>query len=96
MIFQKFNPPIEIDLNAKRNAYNALSDFLVSRLTPMETFDDIFVGIWTDVLGNSAEYAQLYDCHYEFDNDWYEGGSVKVRYIIGLTTLDDFITKGKI
>lgn len=75
-----------------KTAYEALSDFIIDFLESIAYYDSVIIGIWTDTLGSDVIYGDLGLDEIYFWDDWYEGGTIKVRYIIGLLTIDKLIS----
>lgn len=93
-MFKKFDPPAEVRFDAnEKDAYKALSDFIIDFFkTTSYCYDSVLIGIWTDTLKSDVVFGDLNEDKIEFLTDWYEGGRVKVRYIVGLLTLDSIIS----
>ena len=97
-IFKKFDPPVEVKFDAsQKTAYKALSDFIMDFFeSNFNCYDSVIIGIWTDTLDSDVIYGDLGLDEIYFLDDWYEGGTVKVRYIIGLLTIDELISNNMI
>lgn len=70
------------------NPYKAVDDFLNEYIMTHENYySDLIVSIETENLGKSNEYCSLNeDWTFTFDDDWHEGGWIKVY---GYVHLDD-------
>lgn len=93
-MFKKFDPPADVIFDARyENVYKALSNFIIDFFKNTSyCYDSVVIGIWTDTLKSDVVFGDLNGDEIEFLTDWYEGGRVKVRYIIGLLTIDSLIS----